>query len=257
MSKQKFGNVWYEKKEGIAFLTLDDQKVLNALSAGIRQGLVQSLDELENDEEVQVAIITGEGKTFCAGGDISGFDTTIKFAKKFLPDVIGLLHKPEKISKPIISAVNGLALGGGLELAISTDFIIASEKAKFGTPEPMLGLVSGFAVVRLGELVGRPRAKEIMMTSDQFSAEEVYRMGMINKVVPHEELMNEAIALAKRIMKNAPIAVRLVKSTVNRFLGGEDIAYALDGNAQLFGTKDVAEGVSAFMGKRKPVFKGE
>jgi enoyl-CoA hydratase len=130
----RLGDVLYEKDGRVAVLTLDDQKKLNALSPGIRQGLKEGFEEVEKDSEVKVAIVTGAGKTFCAGADISGFDFAPTAVKAFLHDVFKALTIGENVSKPVIAAVNGLALGGGLELAISCDIIIASEKSKFGFP---------------------------------------------------------------------------------------------------------------------------
>ena len=165
--------------------------------------------------------------------------------------------RPLKKVAAVIAAVNGLALGGGLELAISCDIIIASDKAQFGVPEARLGLVPGFAIVRLHQIIGRHKAKEMTMTTDQISAEEALRINLVNKVVPHDRLMDEAITMAKRIISQGPLAVQFAKSAYNRHLWGEDLAYATDAMAMLFGTEDAKEGTTAFLEKRKPVFKGK
>lgn len=251
----RLGDVLYEKDGRVAVLTLDDQKKLNALSPGIRQGLKEGFEEVEKDSEVKVAIVTGAGKTFCAGADISGFDFAPTAVKAFLHDVFKALTIGENVSKPVIAAVNGLALGGGLELAISCDIIIASEKAKFGVPEIMLGLLPGFAIVRLHEIIGRSKAKEMCMTGEPISADEAFRLNLASKVVPPEKLMDEAMAMARKIAEKPLLAILLAKSAINRHIGGEEIVYASDSMPFLFGTDDVREGVSAFLEKRKPVFK--
>ena len=254
----RIGSVDYEKKEGIAILTLDDQPKLNALSSGIVKGLNEGFDEVDRDDEVQIAIVTGKGRAFCAGADITGIDPTPANMKRFMKDVfVNALCKAEKLIKPVIAAVNGLALGGGLELAISCDIIIASDKAQFGVPEAKLGLVPGFAIVRLDQLIGRNKAKEMTMTTDPIPAEEAFRINLVNKVVPHDKLMDEAMAMAKKIMAQGPLAIQFAKSAYNRFLWGEDLAYATDSMAMLFGTEDAKEGTAVFLEKRKPVFRGK
>jgi len=253
----KFGQVSYEKKEGIVILTLDNEAQLNALSPGIRQGLFQSLEKVDKDDEVAVVILTGAGKAFCAGADITGLKVDAvsmkRFLKKELLDAIGI---GEKFTKPIIAAVNGLCLGGGVELAISCDMIIASDKARFGLPEVKIGLLPGFAIIRLHQLVGRAKAKELIMTGENISAEEALRINLVNKVVPHDKLMEEAEALAKKILVNPRLAVQFAKAAVNRELGGEEIAYVVDAMPYLLSTEDAREGISAFIEKRKPEFKG-
>ena len=255
---QKFDNVLYEKKDGIAVLTLDDQGKLNALSPGIRQGLIQGFEALEQDDDVEIAIITGAGRAFCAGMDIGDIELSPATMKRLMKVILPLLfHRAEKIAKPLIAAVNGLALGGGLELAISCDIIIASEKAQFGVPEAKLGLLPAFGIVRLHDIVGRAKAKELMMTAKSIPAEEALRLNLVNKVVPHENLMDEAFAMAKEIMVNPRHAVQLAKSCVNKDFGGEDLTYATDAFPFLMATEDAKEGISAFLEKRKPVFKGK
>jgi len=254
---EQFGNVWYEKKEGIAVITLDDQPKLNALSPGIRQGLIRSFDVLEQDNDVEMAIVTGAGKAFCAGMDIGDIEISPATMKQLMKEILpNLFHKAEKLSKPLIAAVNGLALGGGMELAISCDIIIASEKAQFGVPEAKLGLLPAFGIIRLHEIVGRAKAKELMMTAKSIPAEEALRLNLVNKVVPHEKLMEEAMGMAKGILEQPRLAVQFAKSCVNKDFGGEDLTYATDAFPFLLATEDAKEGITAFMEKRKPVFKG-
>lgn len=253
----QFGQVLYEKKEGVALLILDNQAQLNALSPGIRQGIIESFAESDKDDEVQVVIVTGEGRAFCAGADITGLKMDAPNIKRFMKDVLAVLNVGERSIKPAIAAVNGLALGGGLELAIGCDIIIASDKAQFGVPEAKIGLVPGFGIIRLHQIVGRAKAKEMIMTGDPISAEEALRIHLVNKVVPHDNLMEEAMAMAKRIMANPPLTVQFGKATVNRELGGEELVYARDSMPYIFGTEDAKEGIAAFLEKRKPVFKGK
>jgi len=166
-----------------------------------------------------------------------------------------VLAAPEHCSKPVISAVNGLAYGGGFELAIASDFIIASERARFAVPEIQLGLLPGFAIVRLQDIVGRAKAKEMSMLGDPVSAEEAERLGLVLRVVPHDTLMANAMAFAERIAAKPRLAVRMAKSFYNRGLGGDEMRHALDGFPLLFMHEDAREGIAAFREKRQPKFK--
>lgn len=252
----RFGSVNFEKKGKVAIITLDEPSKLNALSTGIRQGVVESLAKIEADDEIRVGIITGSGdKAFCAGADISGFSFEAEDVQKFLREVLPFLETPERCTKPLIAAVNGLALGGGFELAISCDFILASDRAKFGVPEIHLGILPGFAIVRLGEIVGRPKAKEMSMLGEFISADEACRLGIALRVAPHDKLMEEAMAFAEKIASKPRMAISLAKSAYNRGLGGDDMRYAVDSFPFLFMNDDTREGVTAFLEKRKPKFK--
>lgn len=252
----RIGSVNFEKKGKVAVITLDEPSKLNALSSEIRLGVRESLAKIEADDGIRVGVITGSGdKAFCAGADISSMDFQAEGVKKFLSDVIPFLEEPERCSKPLIAAVNGIAFGGGFELAISCDFILASDRAKFGVPEIHLGLLPGFAIVRLHEIVGRPKAKEMSMLGEPISAEEACRLGIALRTVPHEKLMEEAMLFAEKIASRPKMAVALAKSAYNRGLGGDDMRYALDAFPFLFMNDDAREGVTAFREKRKPKFK--
>lgn len=252
----RIGSVEFEKKGRIAIITLDEPSKLNALSAGIRQGVLESLAKIEADDDIRVGIITGRGdKAFCAGADISGFPVTPEQVRAFIAEVVTFLESPERCRKPLIAAVNGMAFGGGFELAIACDFILASERAKFGVPEIHLGLLPGFAVVRLHDIVGRPKAKELSMLGEPIDAAEACRLGLALRTVPHEKLLEEALAMAEKIAARPRMAVEMAKSFYNRGLGGDDMRYALDAFPFLFLTEDVKEGVAAFREKRKPQFK--
>ncbi|MBC7215175.1 MAG: enoyl-CoA hydratase/isomerase family protein [Burkholderiaceae bacterium] len=251
----RIGSVEFEKKGRIAYITLDEPSKLNALSAGIREGVTESLARIEADDEIRVGIITGRGdKAFCAGADISGFPVTPEQTRQFIATILPFLQSPERCRKPLIAAVNGMAFGGGFELAIACDFILASERAKFGVPEIQLGLLPGFAVVRLHEIVGRPKAKELSMLGEPIDAAEAVRLGIALRTVPHEKLLEEATAFAEKLAAKPRMAVEMAKSFYNRGLGGDEMRYAADAFPFLFLTEDVKEGVSAFREKRKPQF---
>ena len=251
----RIGSVEFEKKGRIAYITLDEPSKINALSAGIREGVTESLAKIEADDEIRVGIITGRGdKAFCAGADISGFPETPEQTRQFIATILPFLQSPERCRKPLIAAVNGMAFGGGFELAIACDFILASERAKFGVPEIQLGLLPGFAVVRLHEIVGRPKAKELSMLGEPIDAAEAVRLGIALRTVPHEKLLEEATAFAEKLAAKPRMAVEMAKSFYNRGLGGDEMRYAADAFPFLFLTEDVKEGVSAFREKRKPQF---
>ena len=256
----KFAKVAYEKKEGIALITLDNQKKLNVLGSEVKSELHQALDEVERDDEVRVAILTGAGRAFCAGTDISELGSLhfdINTVRRVITDSVGLFRRPETLSKPVIAAVNGLCLGGGLELAIACDMIIACEEAQFGTFEIKRGLVPGFALLRLPQIIGRPKAKEMILTGNSYSAQEALDMGLVNKVVLAERLMDEATAIARTIKENAATALRFTKSAINRQLGGEELTYMADGVIHVFQSEDAKEGLRAFIEKREPKFIGK
>lgn len=251
----RFGSVNYETRGAVALITLDEPGKLNALSSGIRQGLTESFAKIESDPLIRVGVITGSGeKAFCAGADISGFDFAADAVKKFIEEIVSFLASPEECSKPLIAAVNGMALGGGFELAIACDFILASERAKFGVPEINLGLLPGFAVVRLADIVGRPKAKEMSILGESIDAEEAVRLGIALRTVAPDKLLEEALILAEKIASKPALAVRMAKSFYNRGLGGDDLRAARDAFPFLFMTPDAHEGVTAFREKRKPKF---
>ena len=252
----RFDSVNYELINTTALVTLDEPSKLNALSPGIRSGLITALAKADEDPQVRAIIITGTGnKSFCAGADISGFEFTTTYAKPFIDKVLDVLALPENTSKPVIAAVNGYAFGGGFEIAIASDFVIASEQAKFGVPEIQLGLLPGFAIVRLAELVGRQMAKYLSMVGEPISAQEARDLGLVLKVVAHNELLDRAFELANKLASKPQMAIRYAKSVYNRELGGADITYAKDVMPFLFLDEDTQEGVTAFREKRQPKFK--
>jgi enoyl-CoA hydratase len=252
----RLGSVNYETKGKIALLTLDEPGKLNALSTGIREGVLDSLKKVDEDDNVRVAIITGTGdKAFCAGADIGGFNFDPDSVRKFMIEALAVLAAPENCRKPVSSAVNGIAFGGGFELAIASDFIIASDRARFAVPEIKLGLLPGFAIVRLHGMIGRAKAKEMSILGDPISADEAFRLGLVLRVVPHGDLITAALEFAERIASKPKLAVQIAKSFYNRGLGGDEMRHAIDGFPLLFMHRDAQEGIAAFLEKREAKFE--
>lgn len=253
----------YEKKENIGILTINRPEKLNAISNELTKELKQFLEDLENDEEIRVLIITGAGdKAFVAGADISELvDRDARMGRRVSRERQEIFSFIENLHIPVIAAVNGYALGGGLELALACSIRIASEKAQFGAPEVKLGIIPGDGgTQRLPRLVGSGRAMEMILTGDFIDAEEAYRIGLVNKVYPHDQLQEKAIELARRIASRPPLAVRFAKDAVNRSQEGGTISgYTLESylHALSCTTEDKKEGVSAFLEKRKGKFRGK
>ena len=245
-----------EQKGPIGVITMNRPEALNALNDQVLRELDAVLDQVENNDEILVAIVTGAGRSFVAGADIGQMSTlTAAEGKKF--GVLGnqVFLKLENLSKPTIAAVNGFALGGGCELCMSCDIRVASEKAKFGQPEVGLGITPGFGgTQRLARLVSPGMAKQLIYTARNIKADEALRIGLVNAVYPAAELMAAAEKMADTIAKNAPIAVRACKKAINEGLD-VDMDEALVIEEKLFGscfeTADQAEGMGAFLEKRK------
>jgi enoyl-CoA hydratase len=252
-------NVLWEKREGVGIITINREDVRNALKAEIREEISAALQVAEDDPEVRVIIITGAGeKVFSAGGDIKAMAENTMWdilARKF--DVSAQIHN---CPKPVIAAINGLALGGGCELAMACDFRIGSENARLGQPEINLGIFpGGGATQRLQRLVGVGRAKELIFTGDIIDAREAERIGLLNKVFPGKELMAKTLEIAKKICSKGPLALKMAKMSINMGmesglnigLGYEKLARTL-----VHGSEDRVEGMRAFIEKRKADFKG-
>ncbi|ODS40711.1 MAG: crotonase [Candidatus Altiarchaeales archaeon WOR_SM1_79] len=255
-------NVTVEKENNIGIVSINRPNALNALNSETLSDIRTAVKSFADDSEVGVVIITGAGdKAFVAGADIKEMkDMTPMEARNFMHFGQGVFNDVENLPKPTIAAVNGFALGGGCELALSCDMILASENAKFGLPEVTLGIHPGFGgTQRLPRLVGAAKAKELIFTGEMIDAEEAKSIGLVNKVVPQEKLMDEAKDLAKKILKNGLIAIRLVKSAINAGLNvplEKGLAYEAETQGLAFATEDKNEGLTAFMEKRKPNFKG-
>jgi enoyl-CoA hydratase/carnithine racemase len=251
----RLGSVNYEVRGSVAILTLDEPDKLNALTIGIRAGIVDGLKRADEDEAIRAIILTGGGgKAFCAGADIGNFDFEPEKARAFFVAAMEVLSAPERTRKPVIAAVNGIAYGGGFELAIASDFIIAAESARFAVPEIKLGLLPGFAIVRLQDIVGRAKAKEMSILGDPLNAAEACRLGIALRVVSDDILIREALAFADRISAQPRLAVEMAKSFYNRGLGSDEMRHAIDGFPFLLMHADAREGINAFLEKRKPRF---
>ncbi|WPC42277.1 short-chain-enoyl-CoA hydratase [Clostridium sp. JS66] len=256
----EYKNIKLEKENHTSILTINRPKALNALNAELLNEIDQCIDEVKNDESTYVLIITGEGKAFVAGADIAEMkDKTPEQARKFAELGLAIFRKIELMEKPVIAAINGFALGGGCELSMSCDIRIASQKAKFGQPEVGLGIIPGFAgTQRLSRLVGPGKAKELIYTADMIKAEEAEKIGLVNKVVAPEELMNEAKAMAEKIASKAQAAIRYSKISINKgFETDIDTGMTIENNlfGLCFATEDQKEGMGAFLEKRSPDFK--
>jgi enoyl-CoA hydratase len=252
-----------EREGPIMVVTINRPRVLNALSQVVLAELERAIDEAGSDDDVRVVIITGAGdRAFAAGADISELQALESGLEGHAHshNAHRLLLKMVDLPKPIIMAVNGYALGGGCELAMAGDIILASENARLGQPEINLGIIPGFGgSIRLPRLVGRTKAMELILTGDYVDAQEALRIGLVNQVVPREELMPKARELATKIASKSPAAVKLAKHAVNEGLE-IDLRSAADLEASYFGlaiaTEDRKEGTSAFLEKRPPNFKG-
>ena len=256
-------NVLYETKGAIAYVTLNRPKVLNALNQKTWEDLKTAFEEAREDADVRGVILTGAGdKAFIAGADINEIAriTAVEAERSstFGQKVLSLV---ENLGKPVIAAVNGFALGGGCETAMACTMRIASETAKFGQPEVKLGVIpGGGGTQRLPRLVGKGRALQLILSGEIISAQEAYRIGLVNEVVPAAQLIARAEAILKQIFSNAPLAVKYSLEAVNKGLETSQ-AEGLSLEASLFGlcagTEDKKEGTSAFLEKRKAQFKGQ
>ena len=257
-----YKTLMYEKKENIGLLTINRPEKMNAISQELTAELSLLLDDIENDDELRVIVITGAGdKAFVAGADINELvDRDARLGRRVSRERQEIFSRIENLHVPVIAAVNGYALGGGLELALACSIRICSEKAQFGAPEVKLGIIPGDGgTQRLPRLVGQGRAMEMIITGDFIDAQEAYRIGLVNKVFPPEKLKEEAMELAKKIASRPPLAVRYAKEAVNRSQEDSASGFALESylHALSCTTEDKKEGVSAFLEKRKGKFKGK
>lgn len=259
----EYKNLIIDINDGIAIVKINRPKALNALNSETVNEIKLASESLNENKDVKVVVLTGEGdKAFIAGADI------LEMKPMNALEGMAFSHKGheafsrlENMSKPVIAAVNGYALGGGFEVALACDFIYASDKAKVGFPETTLGIFPGFGgTQRAAKLIGLAKTKELIFTGKTISAQEAYEMGLVNKVVPHEELMKEVMALAERIKANGPISMGLAKECINKSLFLDmDSALMLESKdfGLCFSTNDQKEGMTAFVEKRKATFKGE
>ena len=247
-------SVLYEVKGNVAIITIDRPEALNALNSDVLSELEKVVEQAEKDQDVYVLIITGAGRAFVAGADIAQMkDLTAADGKAFSEHGNNVFSKIEMLSKPVIAAVNGFALGGGCELSLACDIRIASEKAKFGQPETGLGITPGFGgTQRLPRIVGLSKAKELIFTGEIIGAQEALRIGLVDHVVPGEELMKTTLEMAEKIAGRAQIAVRLSKDAINRGMQCDiDTGISIEtmAIAICFSTEDQKDAMTAFVNK--------
>jgi enoyl-CoA hydratase len=258
-----YETIQYESKGRIGYVTINRPDKLNALNAKAKAELRELFTDLKSDGGVDVVILTGAGeKAFVAGTDIKELtELNTDTGKKFSEGGQAVFNAIENLGKPVIAAVNGYALGGGCELALACSIRIASENAKFGQPEVNLGIIPGYGgTQRLARLVGRGKAMELILTGDQIDAQEAQRIGLVNKVVPLQELKSAAEAVAQKILSKGQVAVRLAMKAVNMthettLTDGQALEASLFGVC--CGSEDFKEGTKAFLEKRKPEFKNK
>lgn len=255
----KFNTILYEKKSNVAWITLNRPEVLNAQSDLLRREVAQAVELAGADDEIYAIVITGAGdKAFSAGADIN------EFTKLYPNDLVKdrWVRRPydviREVPKPVIAAVNGIALGGGCEIVLACDCVIAVESAQFGQPEIRIGIIPGGGGTQiLPRLIGEKKAKELIFSGRSITAQEALDMGIINQVVPREKLIDATNKLIEDFLKNSPAILKLAKMAVNKSLDtplsiGMDCEWELF--ALCFGTQDQKEGVNAFLEKRTPVF---
>jgi enoyl-CoA hydratase len=262
MSDKEYQLMIYEKKGRLATITINRPKVMNALNTQLAGEMRDALSDAEADEDIRAIVITGAGdRAFCAGADIGELAVLGGIeARDFSLLAQSLTTQIERVRKPVVAKINGLCLGGGNEVAMSCDFRIASDKASFGQPEINLGIIPGMGgTQRLTRLIGRTKAIEMDMLGEMIPAAEAHRLGLVNKVVPADELDKAVDELAEKLGSKGPVALGMVKLAVNNGMD-MDLNRGLYYEAECFGaacgTEDAKEGTKAFMEKRKPEFKG-
>ncbi|HEV8587963.1 MAG TPA: enoyl-CoA hydratase-related protein [Pyrinomonadaceae bacterium] len=258
---QSYETILVERRERVAIITINRPEKRNALNIQTRAEGAAVLDELRDDDSVRVVVFTGAGgKAFIAGADIAEFAGRTALAQRAIMLERGLFNAIDTFPKPVIAMVNGYCLGGGCELALACDIRIASDTASFGQPEINLGIIpGGGGTQRLTRLVGEGKAMEMILTGEIINAEEAFRYGLVNQVVPANQLEAKTMEIANRIAEKSPIALRLAKEAVklaSRSNLDEGLRREIDIFALCFSSEDKDEGVNAFLEKRKPEFKG-
>jgi len=256
-------SILYEKKEGIATITINRPKALNALNEETIQEFLSTLDDAKRNENIKVVVITGAGdRAFSAGADINMMKTGGSLeARRSSQLGQRMANEVEDLEKPVIAAINGYALGGGLELAMACDLRIASENARLGQPEINIGLIPGWGgTQRLPRFVGKGVAKEMIFTGKMIDAKDAERLGLVNAVVPADQLKATVEQLATEIVNKPPVAIKLAKELINNSTE-TNLRTGMAHESEAFGilgsTEDFKEGTAAFLEKRKPKFKGK
>ena len=257
-----YNNILYEEKDRIGIITINRPTKLNALNDETINELFDILGKIKPDENIWCVIITGSGKAFVAGADVGELaELTSHTAEEKMLKGQDLFNRIEYLGKPVIAAINGFALGGGCEMAIACTIRIASEDAKIGQPEVNLGIMPGYGgTQRLARLIGRGKAMEILLTGEAISAQEAYRIGLVNAIYPKDQIVNAAMELAKKITSKSPLSTKAIIEVVNNGLE-TPFGEALKLEAKLFRilitTEDAQEGLRAFLEKRPPKFRGK
>ena len=259
---KNYETILVEQRESVAVLTINRPDKLNALSSTVHREGVEILDELKMDSAVRVVVIKGAGeKAFVAGADISEFADATPVKQRDVMNSRSLFTVLDTFPKPIIAMINGFCLGGGNELAMACDIRTASDKSRFGQPEINLGIIpGGGGTQRLTRLIGESKAMELILTGDMIDAPTAYDYGLVNYIYSPEELETKTMELANKIAEKSPIALQMSKEAVkfaSRSNMDEGLRREIDLFAICFSTEDKREGVSAFLEKRKPVFKGK
>ena len=259
---KSYDTILLEKKEGVGYLTLNRPEVRNAFNQEMIDELRDALRLIDGDEEIKVLIITGAGKAFQAGADIAELSVMTPLdILRWNEGIVRINAALEKLRQPVIAAINGAAMGGGLELAISCTLRVIAESAKMALPEVKLGIIPGTGgTQRLPRLIGKGRAAELLLTGEIINAQDAYHMGLVNRVAPDNACVQTAETLARKIMANAPIAVEMAKDALEI---GKDlplehaVQYSQKNCVTCFSTEDMKEGMSAFLEKRDARFKGK
>jgi len=259
---ESYKTIRLDKRDGIGYLTLNRPEVRNAFNQEMIDELRNALRIVDRDQEIRVLIITGAGKAFQAGADIA--ELSVMTPMKILrwnEGIVRINAALEKLRQPVIAAINGAAMGGGLELAISCTLRVIAESAKMAIPEVKLGIIPGTGgTQRLPRLIGKGRAAELLLTGDIIEAQDAYNMGLVNRVAPDSKVLEAAEELARKIMANAPIAVEMAKDALEI---GKDlplehaVQYSQKNCVTCFSTEDMKEGMAAFLEKREANFKGK
>jgi enoyl-CoA hydratase len=258
----EYTNILFEIRDRVGFLTVNRPQALNALNFQTLEELGDAVEHIRDEEAVRVLVVTGAGdRAFVAGADIAEFSGMTSLGGRLFSELGHRVFSGiEQMPKPVIACVNGFALGGGCELAMSCDFIYASEKAKFGQPEINLGVIPGFGgTQRLARLVGRAKAKELCMTAEIIDAQQAREIGLVAKIFPPDRLIDETMKVAGALALKSATALYSIKRVIDC---GSDVdlrsgcTFETEAFGFCFGTEDQIEGVSAFLEKRKPEFKG-
>jgi enoyl-CoA hydratase len=251
---RRVGQLAIAHHAAVTLLTIDRVEKHNALTAEFWGDLRRVLDELVADQQTRAIVVTGAGdKAFCAGGDIAGFAalTTLESKRSYQIDAMNGFAALENCPLPVIAAVNGLALGGGCELTLACDIVIASDRATFGMPEAALGLVPGYGVLRAPHVIGRQMTKLMVMASETLDAQQALNAGLVQRVVPHAELLSSALTLAEKVAANSSLAHAVGKRLINRGIERAEFDYSVEALTVLQSSAETQQRVRSFLDRRK------